>query len=85
MVHILVDVAWEDEHIEECEQRTDECFLFPEEQHTKAEGNLNHARCQYDEICKARTELKPCRYLCYELLTSYRQMTDACVGHEETK
>ena len=40
MVHILVDVAWEDEHIEECEQRTDECFLFPKEQHAKAEGSF---------------------------------------------
>ena len=43
MVHILVDVAWEDEHIEECKQRSDECLLFPKEQHAESKTYLYYA------------------------------------------
>ena len=43
VIHILIDVAREDEHIEECEQRTDECLFLPEEQHTKSETYLYYA------------------------------------------
>ena len=85
MVHVLVDVSWEDEHIEKCKQRTNDCFLFPKEEHTESKGYLYHARCQHDKVCKAFAELKPCGYLCNKLLTCYCQMTDACVGHEKTK
>ena len=85
MVYILVDVAREYKHIEECQQCTNESFLFPEEQHAESKADLDYTRCQHHEVGEAWAELQLCGNLCDELLTRDCQMTETCIGHKDAQ
>ena len=85
MVEILIEIAREDEHIEEGEEGTHLGFVAEGEEHGESERDLDHARGHDDEVGEAVAESEPHGHLRHEGKAVESEVTEAGIGHEDAE
>ena len=85
VVEILIEIAREDEHIEEGEEGTHLGFVAEGEEHGESECDFDHTRGHDDKVGEAVAETEPHGHLRHEGKAVESEVTEAGVGHEDTE